>query len=65
MIYTIRMNGKPIKTFSDKGDAKEFLQWLLTQQQLESEREKLIEAALAKSDFNEAKTIINHIMEKR
>lgn len=65
MIYTVRINGKAVKTFSDKGDAKEFMQWLMTQQQLETQREKLIEEALLKSDFSESKTVINHIMSMR
>lgn len=65
MIYTVRMNGKPIKNFSNKVEANKFMQWLMAQQQLESQREKLIEEALAKSDMSEAKVVIKHIMEKK
>jgi hypothetical protein len=61
--YTVRMNGKPIKNFYDKSEANKFMQWLMAQQQLESQREKLIEEALAKSDMSEANAVIKHIME--
>lgn len=64
MIYTVRMNGKPIKNFTDKVDANLFMQWLVQRQKDEALHEVLIEAALNKSDLSEAKEVIHYIMEK-
>jgi hypothetical protein len=63
MIYTVRMNGKPIKNFYDKSEANLFMQWLMNRSQEEVLCESLIEAALAKSDMSEANVVIKHIME--
>ena len=65
IIYTVRFNGKPIKNFVDKTEANNFMKWLITQDQLETARENLIEEALAKSDLSEANQIIKFIMEKK
>ena len=64
-IYTVRMNGKPIKNFTDKAEANNFMVWITQQQQVEELREGLIEAALALSDMSEAKEVIKHIMDKK
>jgi hypothetical protein len=61
--YTVRINGKPIKNFYDESEAKLFMQWLMNRSKEEVIRESLIESALEKSDLNEAKVVIKHIME--
>ena len=63
ILYTVRMNGKPIKNFYDRSEANLFMQWLLNRSKEESLSESLIESALSKSDMIQAKEVIKHIME--
>jgi len=60
ILYTVRMNGKPIKNFYDKSEANLFMQWLLNRSKEESLSESLIESALSKSDMIQAKEVITH-----
>jgi hypothetical protein len=63
--YTVRYQGRAIKTFTEKTDAHKFLLSFLECQMLASQRLDYIDAAVLKSDLSEANTVIKHIMEKK
>lgn len=61
IIYTVRLNGKPIKNFLSKEQAENYMRWLMNIQQAEALREKYIEEAVTKSDLKEANEVIAYI----
>jgi hypothetical protein len=65
MIYTVRVNGQPIKNFNNIEDAKKYQMYLATFESTQNLISALIEGALLNSDMKEAKEVINHIMEKK
>ncbi len=65
MQYTVRYQGRAIKTFTEKSDANKFLLSFIECQMLAKQRLDLIDEAVLKSDLSEANTLIKHIMEKK
>ena len=63
--YTVRYQGRAIKTFTEKTDAHKFLLSFIECQMLTSKQLAFIDAAVLKSDLSEANTVIKHIMEKK
>jgi hypothetical protein len=63
--YTVRYQGKAIKTFAEKSEANLFLLKFLEFQMLANQRLDLINEAVLKSDLSEANTLIKHIMDKK
>jgi hypothetical protein len=63
--YTVRYQGRPIKTFTEKTDAHKFLLSFLECQMLASKQLAFIDEAVLKSNLSEANTLIKHIMEKK
>ena len=65
MIYTVNVNGKPIKSFTDKVAANKFMIWYTQDMTLQDLRFKLLEEAVTKSEMKEANEVIKFIMEKK
>jgi hypothetical protein len=65
MIYTVNVNGKPIKSFTDKAAANKFMIWYTQDMTLQDLRFKLLEEAVEKSEMKDAKELLKYIMEKK
>ena len=63
--FTVKFDGRPIKTFSTKSEAREFLIWFTHEQHLQEQRFDLIDAAVDRSDLSQAKEVIKFLMEKK
>lgn len=63
--FTVRVNGRPFKTFNDKQEAMKYMRDFVQWQQLEIKKLNYIDEAVMKSDLREAKEVIKHIMDKR
>jgi hypothetical protein len=63
--YTVRYNGRAVKTFTEKSEANKFLLSFMECQMLTSKQLAFIDEAVLKSDMREANTLIKHIMEKK
>jgi len=62
--YTVRLNGYPVKEFSDELLAKRFMIDIQIDQQAKIKQMAYIDEAVLKSDLNEAKEVLSYIMEK-
>ena len=63
--YTVRYQGRAIKTFNEKSEANKFLLSFVECQMLAAQQLAFIDAAVLKSDMKEADILIKHIMEKK
>lgn len=63
--YTVRFNGRAVKTFTEKADANKFLLMFVECQNLANKQLAFIDEAVLKSDLSEANAVIKHIMEKK
>jgi hypothetical protein len=63
--YTVRLNGYPVKQFSDELMAKRFMIDIQIQQQEKVKQMAYIDEAVLKSDLSEAKEVLSYIMEKK
>jgi hypothetical protein len=63
-VYTVRINGYPIKDFSDEVLAKKFMVDIHLQQMEKVKALAYIDEAVLKSDMKEAKEVLKYIMEK-
>lgn len=63
--WTVRLHGRPIKTFDDKVEAAKFMIQFLELQQAKANQLDYINEAVDKSDLKEAKEILSYIMEKK
>jgi len=64
-IWTVRLHGKPIKTFTDKSEASKFMVEFLEMQQAKLNQLDYLDEAVLKSDLKEANEVIKYIMEKK
>jgi hypothetical protein len=64
MVYTVRINGYPVKEFSDKLQAKKFMIDIQIDQQEKLKALAYIDEATIKSDLKEANEVLSYIMEK-
>ena len=62
--FTVRVNGQPIKKFTNMKDAKRFMVNFGYWQSGERLRLALIDDAVLKSDMSDAKEVSAYIMEK-
>jgi hypothetical protein len=63
MIYTVNLNGRPVRNFTDEVEARKFMLAFQQEQVLQEQKLSYIDAAVDLSDLSEANTIIKHIME--
>ena len=63
--YTVRLNGYPIKEFSDELLAKRFMVDIQIDQQEKLKSLAYIDEAVLKSDLTESKEVLSYIMEKK
>ena len=62
--YTVRLNGYPVKEFSDELLAKRFMIDIQIDQQEKLKAFAYIDEAVLKSDLTEANEVLSYIMEK-
>jgi len=62
--YNVRSNGKVLKSFESKDEAKKWMFQFLMVQQLQADQLDYINEAVDKSDLKEAKEVLSYIMEK-
>jgi hypothetical protein len=62
--YTVRLNGYPVKEFSDELMAKRFMIDIQIDQQEKLKALAYIDEAVLKSDLKESKEVLTYIMEK-
>ena len=60
--YTVKMNGRPVKTFADEAEAKQFMIHLVTENQNINKKLAEVDAAVLKSDLKESNEVLKHIM---
>lgn len=65
MQYTVRYNGRAVKTFTEKSEANKFLLSFMECQMLAAQQLAFVDAAVLKSDMSEANILIKYIMEKK
>jgi hypothetical protein len=65
MTFTVRIEGRPVKTFENKKDAQAFMVKFVEVLQLQHKQISYIDEAVLKSDLSEANNILKHIMEKK
>jgi hypothetical protein len=64
MIYTVRINGYPVKNFEDELQAKRFMIDIQIGQQEKLKALSYIDEAVLKSDLKESNEVLSYIMEK-
>jgi hypothetical protein len=64
-MFTVRLDGRPVKNFAKIEDAQQYMVYLSQWQTSQNLIFQLVEGALLNSDMKESKEIINHIMEKK
>ena len=62
-VYTVRLNGYPVKEFKDELLAKKFMIDIQIDQQHKIKQLAYIDEVVDKSDLSEANALIKHIME--
>ena len=65
MEYTVRYNGKPVRTFSVKEDAQKFMVNFIEVQQDYQKQFQYIDDAVEKSDLKESLEVLQYIMERK
>jgi hypothetical protein len=65
MEYTVRYNGKPVRTFSVKEDAQKFMVNFIEVQQDYQKQFQYIDDAVDKSDLKESLEVLQYIMERK
>jgi hypothetical protein len=65
MEYTVRLDGRPVKTFKDQTEARKFMVEFVELQQLYRKQFDYIDEAVLQSDLSDSKKVIKHIMEMR
>ena len=63
MEYTVRLHGRPVKSFKDQTEARKFMLELIQLQQLYQKQFDYLDEAVLKSDMKESKQVLKHIME--
>jgi hypothetical protein len=63
-IYTVRLNGRPVKQFVDHNEASLFMKNLQIDQLEKAKQLDYIDAAVLLSDMKDSKELIKYIMEK-
>jgi len=63
-VFTVKVNGQPIRNFATMEDAKKFMVNFTYWQSGERLRLALIDDAVLKSDMSDAKQVLAYIMEK-
>ena len=64
-MFTVRLDGRPVKNFAKIEDAQQYMVYLTQWQSSQNLIFQLVEGALLNSDMRESKEVINHIMEKK
>jgi hypothetical protein len=62
--YTVRLNGYPVKEFSDELMARRFMLDIQIDQQEKLKSLAYIDEAVLKSDLKESNEVLSYIMEK-
>jgi hypothetical protein len=62
-MFNVRLDGRVLKTFENKEEAKQWAFSYLMVQGTQAESLNYIDQAVDVSDLNEAKEVIKHIME--
>jgi hypothetical protein len=63
-IYTVNLNGRPVKQFTDQNEAGLFMKNLQIDQYEKAKMLDYIDAAVLLSDMKDSKEVLKHIMEK-
>ena len=63
--YTVKLNGYPVKEFSDELMAKRFMIDIQIDQQEKLKALAYIDEAVLKSDLKESNEVLSYIMEKK
>ena len=64
-MFTVRLDGRPVKNFAKIEDAKQYMVYLTQWQSSQNLIFQLVEGALLNSSMRESKEVIKHIMEKK
>ena len=62
-VFTVRLNGYPVKEFNDELLARRFMIDIQIQQQEKIKQMAYIDEAVLQSDLSDANEVIKHIME--
>jgi hypothetical protein len=62
MEYTVRLDGRPVKTFKDQTEARKFMAEFIQLQKLYLKQFDYIDQAVLQSDLSGSKQVIKHIM---
>ena len=62
MIYTVNLNGHPVRNFTNEQEARKIMLVFQQEQMLQEQKLSYIDDAVDKSDLSEANVIIKHIM---
>ena len=65
MEYTVRLHGRPIKTFTDQTEARKFMVEFVQLQQLYQKQFDYVDEAVLKSDLSASKQALQRIMEMK
>jgi hypothetical protein len=64
-MFTVRLDGRPVKNFAKIEDAQQYMVYLSQWQSSQNLIFQLVEGALLNSSMRESKEVIKHIMEKK
>jgi len=64
-MFTVRLDGRPVKNFAKIEDAQQYMVYLTQWQSSQNLIFQLVEGALLNSSMRESKEVIKHIMEKK
>jgi hypothetical protein len=59
--YTVNLNGRPVKSFKDQAEAKQYMVHLVSENQSIHKKIAEVDAAVLLSDLKEANEVIKHI----
>lgn len=62
MEYTVRLHGRPVKTFTDQTEARKFMVEFIQLQQLYQKQFDYLDQAVLQSDLSASKQVLQRIM---
>ena len=60
--YTVNLNGRPVKSFKDESEAKQYMIHLVAENQAIAKKLTQVDKAVLVSDLKEANDVLKHIM---
>lgn len=65
MEYTVRLHGRPVKSFKDQTEARKFMVELIQLQQLYQKQFDYLDEAVLQSDLSDSKQVLQRIMDMK